>query len=226
MTTIKYLHLLLILLLTQQRANSQYCQIMGLGDCNTNLNEIAKFIPDDYSPILYINLNFHFFVNENDVFDPQNFAETWDGVTVGQQADHNPLDPNNPLQTVTAESIVDAILLRINDRLAGGNPQMDHPVGNNTPHPAYKFRLRKNSVAFHPWTPSGSYPSVTPTGDGIDVVFSNDDTHVLTGPVNFGNGPCGDNYTFDYITGWDFNGDGDNLDPGETGYGQQGIASL
>ena len=84
----------------KSQAQDTYCYTMGLDQCVTDPNETVKFIPDEYSPIVCINLNFHFYQN-GDVFNPMNFAETWDGITVGQQADGN---QDGILENVTGQT--------------------------------------------------------------------------------------------------------------------------
>ena len=206
-------------------AQDTYCYTMG-SECLYNQSETVKFIPDQYSPEITINLNFHFYQQDGgngngDIFNPMNFAETWDGITVGQMADGTNDGIDNPV-IVTGSSFADAIIWRINNRLEY-NPQMNLPIGNSTPNLPFGFKFRKNEVFYHAWTPGQSLPNFSEyvSDDAIDIFFFDNDADVVTNPVSFGLA-CGTITVPDFPTGWDFTNDGIE-NPGS--YGQHGFSN-
>lgn len=131
------------LMLSYKASHPQYCEtpeqpevmMMGGGgfgnsDCQSHLN----YFPDAYSPVLYIKVNFHFMMKE-DVFNPNNFTETWDGI-----------DADNPLNgEIWSEGLLDMI----NNGQLNINPQMNLPPNNSTAALPYNFRLKLMGTYYH-----------------------------------------------------------------------------
>jgi hypothetical protein len=103
---------------------------LGISDCQNYLN----YKPDSYSPILYVKVNFHFMLKE-DMFNPNNFAETWDGI-----------DNDNSLN---GQQWAEGVVNMMNNVQLNNNQQMNLPPNNATSVLPYNFRLDVMGVYFH-----------------------------------------------------------------------------
>jgi len=103
---------------------------LGISDCQNYLN----YKRDSYSPILYVKVNFHFMLNE-DMFNPNNFAETWDGI-----------DNDNSLN---GQQWAEGVVNMINNTQLNNNQQMNLPPNNATSVLPYNFRIKLTGIYYH-----------------------------------------------------------------------------
>jgi hypothetical protein len=102
----------------------------GGSDCNLQVD----YVPDEYTTILEIKVNFHF-IAKSDINDPQSFTAAGDGVSLGSG--------------FSGSDFSAALLTMINEQRLQVNPQMTLPPGNNTPVVPYPFRLKLKGVYYH-----------------------------------------------------------------------------
>ncbi len=107
--------------------------MQGGGNQNSECNDFHNYIPDSHTPMKYVQVNFHF-MQMDDIDNPLNFAEDWDGVNTA-----NPMTGD-----IAANQIVDAA----NGRLSSNGAQT-MPPGNSTPTLDRKFRLVLKGVYYH-----------------------------------------------------------------------------
>lgn len=178
--------------------SQDYCAVLGQ-QCSMTSSIFEKYIPDDLSPILTINLNFHYYVS-SDPFNPQNFTASGDGVS----------DDTNPATysgQIASQDLVNMMNFRLSNE---GNPQMNLPPQNTTAALPFQFRFRVNQVYYHTWSPTISVNQTSPANDGysINVILKNDDDHVMLGPKTFPNMCNSPQWIIqEFPFGWDENGD-------------------
>jgi len=102
-----------------------------LSTTSTCSNSRFDYIPDEFTAVKTIKVNFHFIMKSQQ--EPLNFTETDDGL--GDQA-------------MNGRYFSDQIIATANGILSN-NPQMNLPVGNTTPALNTKFKIALKGVYFH-----------------------------------------------------------------------------
>ena len=106
------------------------CEIEDNTDATPNIETILKYIPDEFTTIKYVKVNFHFMMKSDSTL---NFR---------------PFDDGLGNCSFTAYDYSNQIVSYVNQRLSG-NEQMHLPPGNATQVLERKYRIILKDVYFH-----------------------------------------------------------------------------